>query len=684
MKRTIDFAYDENGNSTKRAYNEGIEEFQYDIRNLLTQVTHKKSETDTDPKVTTYQYNNNGQTSQELLPNNNLTTYTYNLDGSLYEQLTKKDSGNGAVVNRHTLEYNANGHRTKDTLQLLDAKGTNVNSVLTYTYDPMDRIAGYTKTGDNARTETYVHDANNNVIEQTIDGTTTTYNYDRNRLVSAATGGSTAKYNYDVYGRLRSVTSGSTLIEQTIYDGFDHVKEHKALKEGSTTEYNTTQYSYDPMDRTTQKISKAGTPDSKTTDFAYLGLSEEVLLELENAQVVKSYQYSPTGKRLAMINHKDTGDVSSYYGYNTHTDVEMLYKPDGSVEGTYGYTAYGKEDKAATTGVDDPDPADNPDPNYDPDDPVNDYRYNAKRWDPSTKSYDMGFRDYSPGLNRFTTLDMYNGALQDMGLSTSPWTNNRYAFTGGNPISNIEWDGHVPLADGVYQTAPVSDYNRAISVGENLYGTSIKKDAGYDQRKAQEAFSLHVYKVDGLGNACEWPCNPEVRGFISHEVQTVFGIDPFKDYSSWKEFLRDLIPGIEINSEKYPLPIGNIRAQRFTSVGDSKILAAKLKAAGEMKLASRGYAAHHIVPGNETRRVAQEVRDLFDEMVGADQINEAFNGVWLPHNRPIEGQMYHNTIHTRRYYQELYDRLSRASDRESFLRILGNINRDIQNNNFPY
>ncbi len=195
--------------------------------------------------------------------------------------------------------------------------------------------------------------------------------------------------------------------------------------------------------------------DSKTTDFAYLGLSKEVLLELENAQVVKSYQYAPTGKRLAMINHKDTGDVSSYYGYNPHTDVEMLYKPDGSVEGTYGYTAYGKEDKAATTGVDDPDPADNPDPNYDPDDPVNDYRYSAKRWDPSTKSYDMGFRDYSPGLNRFTTLDMYNGALADMSLTTDPWTNNRYAFTGGNPISNVELDGYIfPLvAAGIALTA---------------------------------------------------------------------------------------------------------------------------------------------------------------------------------------------------------------------------------------
>jgi RHS repeat-associated protein len=56
----------------------------------------------------------------------------------------------------------------------------------------------------------------------------------------------------------------------------------------------------------------------------------------------------------------------------------------------------------------------------------------------------MGFRDYSPGLNRFLSRDMYTGALADLNLGLSPWTNNRYAFTGGNPITLIEHDGHEP------------------------------------------------------------------------------------------------------------------------------------------------------------------------------------------------------------------------------------------------
>jgi hypothetical protein len=59
----------------------------------------------------------------------------------------------------------------------------------------------------------------------------------------------------------------------------------------------------------------------------------------------------------------------------------------------------------------------------------------------------MGFRDYSPGLNRFLTRDMYNGALADIRLGTDPWNTNRYAFAGGNPITGIELDGHYAILE---------------------------------------------------------------------------------------------------------------------------------------------------------------------------------------------------------------------------------------------
>jgi RHS repeat-associated protein len=80
--------------------------------------------------------------------------------------------------------------------------------------------------------------------------------------------------------------------------------------------------------------------------------------------------------------------------------------------------------------------------------PKGPYRFNAKRFDNSTGTYDMGFRDYNPTLNRFLTLDSYNGALDDLALGLDPWTANRYAFTGGNPINITELDGHAGCQPG--------------------------------------------------------------------------------------------------------------------------------------------------------------------------------------------------------------------------------------------
>jgi hypothetical protein len=40
---------------------------------------------------------------------------------------------------------------------------------------------------------------------------------------------------------------------------------------------------------------------------------------------------------------------------------------------------------------------------------------------------------------------MYNGALADMGMGSDPFTGNRYAFGGGNPISRVEIDGHFSI-----------------------------------------------------------------------------------------------------------------------------------------------------------------------------------------------------------------------------------------------
>lgn len=438
VKNTTTYAYNENSAVTERTHDKTLATYRYDVRDLVDQIVNKKSATDTGPKTTTYTYTPRAERLTETKANGNTVTYDYFLDSLLRHSIEKKP--NATVVSEHTIGYQGNGHRARDLakIQNADNPGAYLENDYTYTYDPRDRIAKSVKTpagGGTATIDTYWHDANSNVYDQTVQGKQTTFTFDRNRLMTSTTAGATSTFNYDPYGRLRTITGGGKTQEKYTYDGFDHVVKHEKLGDAGST---VTTYSYDPLDRTTTKTEKTGTASAKTTAYSYLGLSAEVLDEEVAGKLTRSFQYSAWGERLSQVKIKaDGGEESSYYGYNAHTDVETLTSETGDTRATYGYTAYGSNDDKLFTGVDKPDPVDpTAKEEYNP------YRFNAKRWDNSTGMYDMGFRDYNPGLNRFLTLDAYNGALADLSLGTDPWTSNRYAFTGGNPITGIELDGH--------------------------------------------------------------------------------------------------------------------------------------------------------------------------------------------------------------------------------------------------
>ncbi|WP_405601325.1 DNRLRE domain-containing protein [Streptomyces sp. NBC_01410] len=430
-KKATSFTYDANGQKETTTHPDQYAQYIYDLRELVKTVKVGKSASDASPKTTDYTYTDRGLRLKETKANGNTVDYAYYLNAALKTQTEKKP--NGTLVSSHTYAYDANGNQAQDVASKMNADnhGAYLNSTTDYTYDPVNRLAQSVKTGTGAGTETYVHDNNANVVTQTIKNVTTNYTYDRNRLLSSSIGAAGNSYNYDPYGRLDTVVAAGKVVEDRDYDGFDHVvKNAKLQTDGVTTK--TTSYVFDPLDRTASK-----TEGGKTTDFNYLGTSSEVLNEAVAGEVTKSYQYSPWGERLTQLKHNTDGtEELGVYGYNGHTDVETLTDTSGDTKSTYGYTAYGTNNDAEFTGIDKPDTAQPDKEAYNP------YRFNAKRWDASSGTYDMGFRDYSPGLNRFTSRDMYNGALSDMRLGSDPFTGNRYAFTGGNPISGVEIDGH--------------------------------------------------------------------------------------------------------------------------------------------------------------------------------------------------------------------------------------------------
>ncbi|MGA4838855.1 DNRLRE domain-containing protein [Streptomyces sp. G45] len=443
-KKTTSYTYDANGQPETLKHPDQYAKYTYDLRELVKEVSVGKSPSDGSPKITTYDYTPRGEKKQETKANKNTVDYAYYLDGALKSQTEKKP--NGTLVSSHTYAYDPNGNKAQDVAKKMNADDTSqyLSSTTDYSYDPADRLSKSVRTGDGAGTETYVHDDNANVVSQTVKGKTTTFGYDRNRLLKTTSGGAEAWYTYDPFGRQESVTSGGKVIERNVYDGFDRIRQHEKADESSGA-LKATKYAYDPLDRTASRTEASG----KTTDYTYLGMSGEVLGEEVAGKLTKSYQYSPWGERLSQVKHAADGGGASedtYYGYNSHTDVETLTDKDGNTKSTYGYTAYGDNAPSDFTGIDKPTATDPTKESYNP------YRFNSKRWDAASSTYDMGFRDYSPGLNRFLTRDMYNGALADMNLVSDPLTGNRYAFAGGNPTTFLEFDGHgfgIPGVDNV-------------------------------------------------------------------------------------------------------------------------------------------------------------------------------------------------------------------------------------------
>ncbi|TCP69406.1 hypothetical protein EDD57_10965 [Baia soyae] len=91
---------------------------------------------------------------------------------------------------------------------------------------------------------------------------------------------------------------------------------------------------------------------------------------------------------------EDTKELSYFEAGNR--GVEMLTDEQGNVRATYGYSPYGEDDKDMFTGVDKID-ATKPDQ-----DMYNPFRYEGKRWDPNTKSYDLSRGVF--GLKKFSNF----------------------------------------------------------------------------------------------------------------------------------------------------------------------------------------------------------------------------------------------------------------------------------------
>jgi RHS repeat-associated protein len=388
-------------------------------------------------------------------------------------------NGANTVLETHTLGYQASGiymdgNRTSDAYALngpssTACTGSTASCTATYSYDARDRLTGYTD--GHGGTTSNAFDQNNsadssiragNITTQTTPQGTTTYTYKGNQLTSATAGGATSDYWYDALGRLSCVTTtaGTAASCNTINSGsvspavitaysYDFMDRFTATHSyTAATPASSASYVYDALGRTASETETHNAANlNRTTTFTYQGLTGLSTQEVQNntgattSTDTKTYGNDAYGTRVSMgdttVSGTTTTSGSFLYGYNSHSDVSLLTdQSNGTVKASYGYTPYGASDTTLSKG------------DTSANSPFNPYRYSAKRLDSGSASYDMGVRRFDPATHRFLQLDQFQGALTDLALASDPLTQNRYDLGASNPLSGIEWDGHMFLPGG--------------------------------------------------------------------------------------------------------------------------------------------------------------------------------------------------------------------------------------------
>ncbi|MEV6110084.1 DNRLRE domain-containing protein [Streptomyces sp. NPDC051940] len=442
-KHTTGYGYDEASNLTRQTHDSTSADYSYNGLNQLTKIVNKQFAAEAG-RTTTLTYTPTGQRATLTKGNGNVVTNDYNFDGTLAS--ARENTGGGALVASHNLSYDSNSNVIVDDTDLRSADdGSTKSRAATREYTPNDQIAKVTNT-DGKTNQSYLYDSAGNIRAQTVDEATVHFQYDRGRLVSGWVPSlATSSYQYDTMGRLNTVANGfisghtEGVSESYTYDGYDNVTDQSRTGQDGT---NRSSYTYDSLNRKLTEAINPGGTSTQSASYEYLGTSKTLAgeqIEKPSVSITKSYEYAPGGERLAMLDSTFTNtnviDRTSHYSYNPHSDVEALTGDDGNAVATYGYTAYGAPDKTFESGLD-------KDSSGSASFPFNSFRFNSARVSTATDNLDMGFRTYNPNINRFISQDMYNGAGADLAMAANPYTGNRYAFAGGNPISNIEQDGH--------------------------------------------------------------------------------------------------------------------------------------------------------------------------------------------------------------------------------------------------
>ena len=259
--------------------------------------------------------------------------------------------------------------------------------VITYTYDPLNRLTGATySTGESFE---YQYDAVGNRTSMTDTTGAHTYTYDAaNRLTSV----DDVTYTWDDRGNL--VSDGTFT--------YTYNSAGRMVRAESVTA--TLVYTYNA-----QGLRVAQSVDGDVMSFAW---DTEAGLSVVISDTAALYVHTPNGQTLA----EQRGGVWTYPLVDSLRNVRQWSSADGQILGSVGYRPFGTPEWAAGT-------------------IESTYGYTGEYHEPETGLVYLRARHYAPALGRFLQHDPWEGDHQ------RPQTLNLYAYVENNAVNFTDRTG---------------------------------------------------------------------------------------------------------------------------------------------------------------------------------------------------------------------------------------------------
>ena len=417
-------------------------------------------------------------------------------------------------------------------------------------------------------------------------------------------------------------------------------------------------YCYDGLDRRDRRIDEvefqadgdrfaehktacADKPEGASArDYSYLGMGEQLARSSEPAakadgeptdpdapgeQESKTYDYTADGVRLG----QKAGDESQSTGFRAYDldaqDSVVGLESNGEAddpaggqstagevaeEDEYRYDPFGQALNTPAGEDDQEGEPGTPEGGLSAEAAANPFRFQGHYQDADTGLYDMQARSYDPGQGRFLSQDVFQDPQADLALASDPLTNDRYAFTAGNPTTRSEYDGHCPDesiceqnsrdARAVHRAAKSGD-NGKLRKAARTYGTidtpAVQRRLSYNgQEPAARSRQRYVASLSPNDRTLRSKAPPGYNDGSVDKYQAEQRVTPGPEARKFNRGVREAVDEAVPDNVSEGIDTAQSIAQTGTPQGNAETAQSALRLGRRFQSEGASYTAGYLTP----------------------------------------------------------------------------------------